>query len=87
MAPQRHTAAAYAKSNGIELCYDTFGDPKAPPIVLIMGLAAQMIAWDEEFCAQLAAQAVEPISRHKPVLRNHLFSIRSFPECYARRYP
>lgn len=27
MAPQRHTPAAYAKSNGIELCYDTFGDP------------------------------------------------------------
>jgi pimeloyl-ACP methyl ester carboxylesterase len=61
MAPQRHTAAAYAKSNGIELCYDTFGDPKAPPIVLIMGLAAQMIAWDEEFCAQLAARGYHVI--------------------------
>jgi pimeloyl-ACP methyl ester carboxylesterase len=56
MAPHRHAAAAYAKSNGIELCYDTFGDPRAPPIVLIMGLAAQMIAWDEEFCAELAAR-------------------------------
>jgi pimeloyl-ACP methyl ester carboxylesterase len=56
MASELHTAAAYAKSNGIELCYDTFGDPKAPPLVLIMGLAAQMIAWDEEFCAQLAAR-------------------------------
>jgi pimeloyl-ACP methyl ester carboxylesterase len=56
VAPQRHTAAAFAKSNGIELCYDTFGDPQAPPMVLIMGLAAQMIAWDEEFCAQLAAR-------------------------------
>jgi pimeloyl-ACP methyl ester carboxylesterase len=56
MASELHTAAAYATSNGIELCYDTFGDPKAPPLVLIMGLAAQMIAWDEEFCAQLAAR-------------------------------
>jgi pimeloyl-ACP methyl ester carboxylesterase len=61
MAPQRHTAAAYAKSNGIELCYDTFGDPKAPPIVLIMGLAAQMIAWDEEFCSQVAARGYHVI--------------------------
>jgi pimeloyl-ACP methyl ester carboxylesterase len=61
MAPQRHTAAAYAQSNGIELCYDTFGDPEAPPIVLIMGLAAQMIAWDEEFCAQLAAHGYHVI--------------------------
>jgi pimeloyl-ACP methyl ester carboxylesterase len=51
-----HTAEAYAKTNGIELCYDTFGDPGAPPILLIMGLAAQMIAWDEGFCTQLAAR-------------------------------
>ncbi len=50
------TAAALVRSNGIELCYDTFGDPAAPAIVLIMGLAAQMIAWDEEFCAALAAR-------------------------------
>jgi pimeloyl-ACP methyl ester carboxylesterase len=45
-----------AKANGIELCYDTFGDPGAPPMLLIMGLAAQMIGWDEEFCGQLASQ-------------------------------
>jgi pimeloyl-ACP methyl ester carboxylesterase len=51
-----HTAAAYAKANGIELCYDAFGDPNAPPLVLIMGLAAQMIAWDEDFCGRLAAR-------------------------------
>ncbi len=43
-------------ANGIELCYDTFGDRAAPPLLLIMGLAAQMIAWDEEFCEQLAAR-------------------------------
>jgi pimeloyl-ACP methyl ester carboxylesterase len=45
---------ALARANGIELCYDTFGDRDAAPLILIMGLAAQMIAWDEEFCAQLA---------------------------------
>jgi pimeloyl-ACP methyl ester carboxylesterase len=50
------TKPAVAHANGIELCYDTFGDRAAPPLVLIMGLAAQMIAWDEEFCAQLAAR-------------------------------
>ena len=48
------TAPAFAKANGIDLCYDTFGDPKAPPMLLIMGLASQMVAWDEEFCAGLA---------------------------------
>jgi pimeloyl-ACP methyl ester carboxylesterase len=54
--PPRRTAEAYIKTNGIELCYDTFGDPSARPILLIMGLAAQMIAWDDGFCAELAAR-------------------------------
>jgi len=45
-----------AKANGIELCYDTFGDSNAPPLLLIMGLASQMIAWHDEFCALLAAR-------------------------------
>lgn len=42
-----------ANSNGIELEYDTFGDPSAEPILLIMGLAHQMIHWDEAFCEAL----------------------------------
>jgi pimeloyl-ACP methyl ester carboxylesterase len=39
---------------GITLCYETYGDPADPPIVLVMGLATQMIAWHEEFCKRLA---------------------------------
>jgi pimeloyl-ACP methyl ester carboxylesterase len=39
---------------GITLCYETFGDPDDPPVLLIMGLATQMIAWHEDFCEQLA---------------------------------
>ena len=30
---------------GISICYDEFGDPADPPLLLIMGLATQMIAW------------------------------------------
>lgn len=44
----------FARANGIELCYDTFGDRRDPPLLLIMGLAAQMILWDERFCTGLA---------------------------------
>ena len=51
-----HTPAAMARSNGIELCWDSFGDPRAEPVLLIMGLATQMIAWDDAFCAKLAAR-------------------------------
>ena len=45
-----------ARSNGIDLAYDTFGDAAAPPMLLIAGLGAQMIDWDAEFCAQLAGR-------------------------------
>ena len=41
-------------SNGMTLEYDTFGDASNPALLLIMGLGAQMIHWDEAFCQQLA---------------------------------
>lgn len=57
MTPKvRHNPPAVANANGIELVYDSFGDPGAPPLLLIMGLASQMIAWDDDFCAMLAAR-------------------------------
>jgi pimeloyl-ACP methyl ester carboxylesterase len=43
-----------AKANGLELEYDTFGDPAGPPLVLVMGLGAQMITWETGFCELLA---------------------------------
>jgi pimeloyl-ACP methyl ester carboxylesterase len=43
-----------APANGIELCYQEVGDADGEPLLLIMGLATQMLAWDEEFCAMLA---------------------------------
>jgi len=49
------------RTNGIGLEYDTFGDRGAPPMLLIMGLAMQMIAWDERFCEDLAARGFHVI--------------------------
>jgi pimeloyl-ACP methyl ester carboxylesterase len=40
----------------LKLCYETFGSPDAPPLLLVMGLASQMLLWDEDFCEQLAAE-------------------------------
>jgi hypothetical protein len=48
-----------ARSNGLELEYDTFGDPAAAPMLLVMGLATQMIAWREELCRSLAGSSSE----------------------------
>jgi pimeloyl-ACP methyl ester carboxylesterase len=45
--PQIHT-------NGIHLEYESFGDPAQPPILLIMGLGAQLLLWPEAFCRALA---------------------------------
>ncbi|MCB1686745.1 MAG: alpha/beta fold hydrolase, partial [Pseudomonadales bacterium] len=41
-------------ANGISLTYDTFGDRQAEPLLLVMGLGAQMIHWRSEFCEGLA---------------------------------
>jgi pimeloyl-ACP methyl ester carboxylesterase len=46
---------------GITLCYETFGEPSDPPMLLIMGLATQMIAWNEDLCKQLAGRGFHVI--------------------------
>ena len=45
---------ANVQANGIRLEYDTFGGRDDRPLLLVMGLGAQMIAWRDEFCEQLA---------------------------------
>lgn len=47
--------------NGVELCHETFGDASGRPLLLVMGLGAPMIWWDEEFCETLAAQGFHVI--------------------------
>jgi pimeloyl-ACP methyl ester carboxylesterase len=47
--------------NGIELCHETFGAADARPLLLVMGLGAPMIWWDEEFCESLAGQGFRVI--------------------------
>jgi pimeloyl-ACP methyl ester carboxylesterase len=43
-----------APTNGIELAYQEMGDAEGEPLLLVMGLATQMIAWNEDFCSLLA---------------------------------
>jgi pimeloyl-ACP methyl ester carboxylesterase len=42
------------QANGIEIAYETFGEPADPAILLIMGLGTQMIAWPDPLCTALA---------------------------------
>jgi pimeloyl-ACP methyl ester carboxylesterase len=41
-------------ANGVELCTESFGRPADPPILLIMGIGASMLWWEEGFCRLLA---------------------------------
>jgi pimeloyl-ACP methyl ester carboxylesterase len=41
-------------ANGIEIEYETFGDPSGDPLLLVMGLGAQLTLWHEDFCSLLA---------------------------------
>lgn len=40
--------------DGAELCFETFGVPADPTVLLIAGGAQSMIWWEDDFCARLA---------------------------------
>lgn len=44
----------HASCGDVELAYETFGAADKPPLVLVMGLATQMLGWPDEFCEALA---------------------------------
>ena len=50
-----HSQPAFAHVNGIDICYDTFGDSHAAPLLLNTGMGNQMVEWDATLCATLAA--------------------------------
>lgn len=43
---------------GLDIAYQRFGDPAAPPVLLIMGVAAQMIHWPDALCRELAGHGL-----------------------------
>lgn len=67
------------RSNGVDLCVQTFGDHADPAILLVMGAGASMLYWDAELCRRLA-------SGHRFVLRyDHRDTGRSI--CYEPGAP
>jgi pimeloyl-ACP methyl ester carboxylesterase len=53
--PAQHWPGVSAvRSNGMQIAYETFGEPGGIPVLLIMGLGTQMLAWPDDFCRQLA---------------------------------
>jgi pimeloyl-ACP methyl ester carboxylesterase len=52
----RHEPPRLATVGDVDLCYDAFGAPERPTMLLIMGLGFQLIHWPADFCRQLAAE-------------------------------
>lgn len=50
-----------ADANGLQLTYEDMGDVLHPPMLLIMGLSAQLLHWPLGFCEQLVAQGYRVI--------------------------
>ena len=44
----------FASIGDVTVCYQTFGDPTSPTMVLIMGLGFQLVHWPDQFCRTLA---------------------------------
>ncbi|HEV2635841.1 MAG TPA: alpha/beta fold hydrolase [Actinocrinis sp.] len=49
------------QANGIEIEYDTFGEPADPALLLVMGLGMQLTAWLPDFCERLAGHGFHVI--------------------------
>jgi pimeloyl-ACP methyl ester carboxylesterase len=77
------------RANGIDLAYETFGDPADPAILLVMGLGTQMVAWPDELCQALAGAGhhVVRYDNRDIGLSTHLdhLPVPSLPEMLLRR--
>ncbi len=47
--------------SGIDMVYQRFGNPASPPVFLIMGGGAQMIAWPDGFCMNLVDRGLQVV--------------------------
>lgn len=45
----------------IDIAWESFGDANAPPVLLIMGMGTQMLAWQTGFCEALVARGLRVI--------------------------
>jgi pimeloyl-ACP methyl ester carboxylesterase len=72
----------HAQVGDVDLCYETFGERTAPPLLLVMGLASQMVVWEDGFCEQLAGRGYHVIRfdnrdvGHSTILRDAVVPTR-----------
>jgi pimeloyl-ACP methyl ester carboxylesterase len=47
-----------ARVGDLEIAYEAFGEPDDTPVLLVMGLATQMVGWPDDFCRGLAERGL-----------------------------
>ncbi|CAJ1494036.1 alpha/beta hydrolase [[Mycobacterium] kokjensenii] len=50
-----------ARSGDLDIYYEDMGDPADPPVLLVMGLGAQLLLWRTGFCEKLVEQGLRVI--------------------------
>ncbi|MDX6327540.1 MAG: hypothetical protein QOK15_3894 [Nocardioidaceae bacterium] len=78
-------------SEGIEICYQTFGEPTDRPLLLVMGLGGPMTWWPVDLCRRLAGEGFFVIrydnrdTGHSTRLRHLRVSRRQLVEAFMGR--
>jgi pimeloyl-ACP methyl ester carboxylesterase len=73
-----------ASGNGITIDYETAGNPGHPPLLLIMGLGGQLIAWDDDFVDALVAKGFYVVRfDNRDVGRSTWFDSAGLPDLMA----
>ncbi len=68
-------AESFCRVGDVEICFETFGDPADPALLLIMGLGPQMLGWHEDFCTDLAGRGFHVIRYdNRDIGRSTIFS-------------
>jgi pimeloyl-ACP methyl ester carboxylesterase len=81
-----HIRSGTAVCGDVELFYEDLGDPAHPPVLLVMGVGAQLPMWPDGFCAQLVARGYRVIRfDHRDIgLSTKLHGRRAKGSVYAR---
>jgi pimeloyl-ACP methyl ester carboxylesterase len=54
-------AEELCRAGDVEICFERFGDPSCPAMLLVMGLGTQMLGWHEDLCDEIAQRGFHVI--------------------------